>query len=67
MEENELTSFWAFLFAVIGFFPFACRAQQAPSDIPDDPKPSLSIDKRVAGTFGYVFARNLIRELFDHP
>ncbi len=45
MEENELTSFWVFLFAVINLFPLACRAQQAPSDIPDDPKPSLSIGK----------------------
>ncbi len=35
----------AFLFAVINLFPLACGAQQASSDIPDNPKPSLSIDK----------------------
>src|SRR5579863_8282048 len=51
MEENELRSFFAFLFAVINLFPLACGAQQTSSDIPDNPTPSLSIDKPASPSY----------------
>ena len=48
MKENKLRSFWVFLFVGFNLFPFVVRAQQASCDIPDDPKPSVSINKPVS-------------------